>query len=549
MLQVTSTISNPAPARMAPVRTSFAVVAAVVAVVVGFVASTSDLIPLGIAAVVMGGLALYAALIDFYAFVLFVLVVRPVVEVVSTDNGRLEPSGLMGLVFAACAVLWLISRARGGLPVKISAPTGWAGMLTIFIVLSAVSAADAMSIGTSVKMVSALLMLVVLEQLFTDDPDRFHTALRAVLISAVAPAVVALVQTQTGGFDVGYHPIGVTERVRGTFVHPSVLAAFAVIVFWMAFIGRYLYRRGVQRAAMLVLAVAFLPILVLTYTRGAWIAAVVAVVYVGLVLRPKLVLVLGALLVVIVLAVPSVTSRFSDLQSETDATTDTPNSLAWRVEYWGQILPLGIEHPLTGIGIGVTRTLDNYGFEPHNIYLQTFVESGAFATLAFGGLIVSGSMAVRRVRRSAASSPAGRVVAVMAGAVGLSILVEGITDNLLTQMSILYPAMVPLAWVFAASRAPERFAGHPTVVGGSGVTLPRGRREASVRGPQELQDVVTHAVVTEHNNRLGSLADAGQGQGARGRGSRDAGDSDTTRNSAGSDGMRGHGMRSGPRLG
>lgn len=430
------------------------------AVAVGLVASLavwSDLLPAAIAAAVVAVAALVLALRSFWHFTLFVIVARPVVDAFSRDQGGLEPSAGFVLAVTALTGLWLVARVLGGRRLRLSTPAGWVVMLMSVIALSAAVAASFPSVVVATKIASAVLLLVALEQLFDDDPSRIVPGLRAVIISAFVPAGLALVQTQVGGFDVGYHPIGVAERVKGSFVHPSVLAGFCVVVLLVSFLGRAVVGSRAWRITATVVGVTMSALLVLTYTRGAWIAAIVAGIYVAVVLKPRLLIGIAAAIVIIVIAVPSITSRFSDLRSETDATTNTPNSMAWRFDYWERIIPLGADQPLTGIGIGMTRQRPGYDFEPHSIYIQSFVESGVFATAGLAGGIVSGILAVRRVRKRG-PTPMTRRLGVLAGALGVAFLVQGITDNMLTQLSILYPLAVPMAWVFAASRAPGRFA-------------------------------------------------------------------------------------------
>lgn len=426
-------------------------------VLVASLATISDLLPAAVAAAVVAVAALTVALRSFWHFTLFVIVARPIVDAFSRDQGGLEPSAGFVLAVTALTGLWLVARVVGGRRLKLSAPTGWVLVLMSAIALSSVVAASFPSFVVATKIASAVLLLVALEQLFDDDPTRIVPALRAVVVSAIVPAALALVQTQVGGFDVGYHPIGVAERVKGSFVHPSVLAGFCVVVLLVCFIGREVMGSRLWRGTATVMGLVMGGLLVLTYTRGAWIAAIVAAVYVAVVLKPRLLIGIAAIVIIVAVAVPSIGSRFADLRSETDATTNTPNSMAWRFNYWERILPLGAAQPLTGIGIGMTRQRPGYDFEPHSIYVQSFVESGVVATAALAGVVGSGVMAVRRTRKRGRGHTTRRI-GVLAGAVGVAYLVQGLTDNLLTQLSIIYPFLVPIAWAFAASRSPDRFA-------------------------------------------------------------------------------------------
>ena len=70
--------------------------------------------------------------------------------------------------------------------------------------------------------------------------------------------------------------------------------------------------------------------------------------------------------------------------------------------------------------------------------------------------MIAGAVAIRKVRKYSGSHDA-RILAVMAAGVGISFLVHGTTDNLLTQAPLLYPLVVPLSWVFVAARSPQDF--------------------------------------------------------------------------------------------
>lgn|GEM_PF-1216740 len=78
-----------------------------------------------------------------------------------------------------------------------------------------------------------------------------------------------------------------------------------------------------------------------------------------------------------------------------------------RPEVWAWYLEAFLDHPLTGIGLGVGR--DAIAFEPHNLFIQLLGESGAFGLLAFllllGVVIRQGRGVVGAVALAAAFMP------------------------------------------------------------------------------------------------------------------------------------------------
>lgn len=74
-----------------------------------------------------------------------------------------------------------------------------------------------------------------------------------------------------------------------------------------------------------------------------------------------------------------------------------------RLHRWRQLIPLGLEHSLTGIGKGsqpYIRDDDEYLEESHNHYIKVFVESGIFGLAAFTFLLGAiGRFCINLLRR------------------------------------------------------------------------------------------------------------------------------------------------------
>ena len=96
-------------------------------------------------------------------------------------------------------------------------------------------------------------------------------------------------------------------------------------------------------------------LLLSTYARGAWGAMLVGLLVIGLLQDRRIIIVLLVGLVAIMITVPSVATRLADLGGggETVPGVVDPNSLAWRIGYWNEVLPYTAQTPISGIGLGM----------------------------------------------------------------------------------------------------------------------------------------------------------------------------------------------------
>ena len=147
-----------------------------------------------------------------------------------------------------------------------------------------------------------------------------------------------------------------------------------LIVMGAALFPHLTQKRKIGMAILLFLSVVCLYY---TFTRSAWIATVVGLFAVAIMGRRRLMLgiLVGSIMVSLV-ALPSVLGRFADLGSSTSAAGYASNSLSWRFDFWGQVLPLAAKDPITGIGLNMSSYETDQQKEPHNDFLRAYVETG-----------------------------------------------------------------------------------------------------------------------------------------------------------------------------
>jgi O-antigen ligase len=446
-------------------------VAATSAVAIGFGVFVGQLdadptaVAVGLGLATGAGLGLLA-ITRFAAFVFVLLAIRSSLD--SFKLGELgtssitEPSVIVGAVLLLASALWLLTQLLAGELRPLSRTARWLLAYGVVAVVSALGSAGLLSsLQSGLRVLAGALTFVALEQLYGQRPERIGPYLLAATLSLAVPAAVAI--GQIIGSDELYVYTDVV-RIQGTFVHPNSFAAYLVILCVGALAVAPAVGPRWRRYAIGVGAVAG-ALALFTYARGAWIALAVGLLYLIMSYRRRLLPMALVAGLVLVLALPSVRGRFADLGSSPAPNTigdGTANSLEWRFDYWQRILPLGLENPVTGLGLDQVPTRTADGAQPHNGFVQAAVETGLLGLIALVGLAVAMGLDLRAGVAQRWPGLGGRV-ALGASAVAIGILLQMLTENLLTQVAIHIYLWVPVAYVCArvaggaeSSAPPER---------------------------------------------------------------------------------------------
>lgn len=358
------------------------------------------------------------ALTRFQIYVVVMLVTRASLDLaklsqrtagttsVGASSRALDPSSILAVLFLLAAGVWLAAQHRhqGSLP---GSPLRRA--LVLFLAAGAVSVIGSNNITSSaletLRICAIVAMFTVLEQMITS-----LTKAKQILAACLFAAVIPLIYT-TYGFLTG-HPHsdvkGGYTRISGTFNQSNDFGRFLMLMIIMgAAIYPHVERKW--RNALVVMLGLSSVYLFLTYTRSALVATALGLFIVGLVQSKRLV---GALFVVGMcglLVVPSLSGRFSDLtqyQSKQLAQTggsNGGNTLAWRLSYWTEVLPLANSNPITGIGLNETKANTTQAKQPHNDFIRAYVETGLVGFAAYlavlASLVTLGWRAVKRTKK------------------------------------------------------------------------------------------------------------------------------------------------------
>ena len=387
----------------------------------------------------------------FEWFLLVVLATRTVMDVAKASGDSPVVASAVAALLVLGAVFWLAAQSRAGLLLRPSTLTFCGVALLAIMSVSALFAADPVrSLLQVARLAAAVAVLAVVEQMALRSAAR-RRILVAFLLSALVPLAVAFVQQATGSFAKLSNDLG---RVTGTFLHPNALGFYLVLVVLLA-MSVHPHARGRLRGLTAVVVVAGSVGLLLTYSRGSWVAFVVGVVVVGLLQTRKLLLLLPAGLALVPVVAPSVLQRLADLQREETLSGTPGNSLLWRVDHWGELLRHTTGHELLGLGPGEADFLGDEVLPPHNDFVRMFVETGLAGLVAYVALLVAIVVLLRRALTHPAVTGLGRGLVVAASAATAAFVVNSIGGNLISQLAILLYFFTLLGLASAVLRAAE----------------------------------------------------------------------------------------------
>jgi len=258
------------------------------------------------------------------------------------------------------------------------------------------------------------------------------------LASAVASSCVAFIQ-RAGGLHVGPIHIGSEHRVSSTlFTMTFAGILYQIIVFIAALAAAPIKTRW--RTLITAAAVLMFVALLLTMTRGAWIAVFAGLIAVCVLLRSR-VLALATVLAIAVMFLYTHHYRNDQgrtLAVDTFATEQADRNVATRLVLWDISWKMFLDHPLLGVGMGdysreaekrlaerhVRTTVDS-----HNIYLQILATRGLVGFIPFVAYWVVLVMTLWKLARRAVKGSLARHYAIGALGATAAVLVGALTEN------------------------------------------------------------------------------------------------------------------------
>jgi len=412
--------------------------------------------------VILGGTVLSAvilAIIGLYRyswFLLITLAVRPALDdLIADEFGTFQPSAILGILAILVTLLHLISRKRSGNWNPIT-PLGWAfiGFFILFVPSFVTSIDRGVSQGAMFGLASVVLLYLAIEQMLLEDGRNLWKLLAASGIGMIVPFITGLVQFFfTGTLDPGGSGL---VRIDGSFAHPN---SYATYLSFVVLLTISVIPTVDVKQKLVVLSAACLGgfLLIATFARGAWASFLIGALVMAARINKKLVIVILVGAMAVAAAVPGVGDRLSNLTATTGANggVKTDDSLGWRIGYWEKVAPFFWENPVSGVGLDATKTRTIEEKDPHNSFLQAFVEGGLLGGMGFllvlGFATYAGWKTWKKARDNVLDRQM-RLVSVGAIAALLSVAAQLITENVLLNtivwwyLNIAFAHLAVLTW-------------------------------------------------------------------------------------------------------
>jgi putative inorganic carbon (HCO3(-)) transporter len=308
-----------------------------------------------------------------------------------------------------------------------------AGAVALFLAAALIAvpvAADEAAAASKWMLLAGSVAIYLLIGMFLDDMRKLRPVLAALVVVGLVVAGHALYQYAVKDFSrVGFlDATGTVEyRIASFFPHPNQLAGFLAVLVPVGLAVARASRGHVLRVAGVILSVAAVAGVVLTYSRGGLVALIALPLVLIRDKRSWPLIVAG--IVLIALLAPSV---WRDRVAQV-AQTDQPE-IATRIDFWDASLDMFQAHPVTGVGLDsfsdAYQALERPGRSylgggvlvapetAHNLYLNTLAEQGLIGFTALA--ILLGSFFTMAARLGRSKDP--RIRALSFGLVGAGVV-------------------------------------------------------------------------------------------------------------------------------
>lgn len=325
---------------------------------------------------------------------LFLIILRPTLDIfthnpiVSLGNYSLNIASLLALlvIFLSLAITFKNPARLKKVPLKFA----WILFISLTFISIFYSVDSALSFAEWLRLWS-IFSLYLLSFSLTDSPLKLKKLIYAIIFSVFIPGVLAFYQffSHTGMTIIDED---ISNRIFGTFAHPNLLAYYltaplALLIFLILNKEKYQLRN-------LFLYLTFLfsfVLLLLTYTRGAWVVFLLTILTLGVLRYKKFLLGFLLGLILIYFLIPPLNTRVNNLFQY-----NPYSSIQWRLNLWKDSLKYSQEKIWFGYGLGTANKviLDKRGekfgsADPHNDYLKILIENGIWGLFSYLLLIFS----------------------------------------------------------------------------------------------------------------------------------------------------------------
>ena len=404
----------------------------------------------GVLGVILGGLVYFVHPISF-ALVALVLIgvclvfsfpeigVLGLIALVPLSAFFSHPSVVLFGAVLVTGIGYCVKLMRGKRVVKLGLLDFTVLAFAVILLLGGLFSAGGQSSFASAALYFVLIMGYFLAVNLIRTREWVYRCVSALLLFSVISAGFGIFQIFTGSMESAWLDAelfsDIRVRITSTFDNPNVYAAYLLLA--LPFVPAIMLKKEApkSRIPMLLCFLLLTACLVETWSRGAWLGAIAAMLLFFLIYSRRSVayiLIGGALLPTVSLLFPdAVVNRFLSIGSASDS------SAVYRISAWRGVAGMLRENWLGGIGFGesafsaVYPTFSYAGVEgihhTHNLYLQILSETGIAGLLTLIFVIILFTQNVFEYAYKMRNQ--GETVIAIAGLVAvISSLIMGLTD-------------------------------------------------------------------------------------------------------------------------
>ena len=298
---------------------------------------------------------------------------------------------MVEIFFTVALIAWVIKRllSKSFAPVatELNIP------IAVFVLLGFLSAVNSVSLSLSLKgfffklFEWVMIYFIVVERI--DTKGKLGKMVLIMLLSAFLMSMDGIFQAIRGtDFLLNYSAVA-GNIMRASFDSPNGFGAWLVVMLLLA-LSLACFSENNKKPMLWILICLLIFCLVSTYSRGAWIAGFLSLIFLGLVRSKKLFLITILVMLILPFIVPSsVKERADSIMKISRTNTD-------RFTLWQEALNITADFPLLGSGINTYASIaprykltEETGVYPHNCYLQMAAESGVLGLGAFLWILVT----------------------------------------------------------------------------------------------------------------------------------------------------------------
>lgn len=284
-------------------------------------------------------------------------------------------------------------------------------LLAVYIAFSFTGGLIVIGLQETIRAMSFIILYFV-GWIYVTKQNKFFDLIRVLVYGSIIPLIAAYIEYFSGtGL---YTNPGFENRIAGTFGHPNVLAYYSVII--LALIGTVLTNKDhnifkIERNIFQLIGLLYIIVLVITFTRGAWLGLILFIILMSLAQYPIRTLKIGSLLmssgIILIFSYNFVASpdildlpRLNKIPIINRVTglfnADPSDSVIWRLNMWNDAYNKALESPIIGFGTGSSETIIEQtrgtyrgSVEVHNDYIKTFLEQGIIGLTIYMILILN----------------------------------------------------------------------------------------------------------------------------------------------------------------